>query len=397
MSSNLSRFDAAIVGAGVIGVSLALALSKQANWKIVLIERGSSFLESSPFESNQRVTALGLAAKDLLQNIGVWQRLTIDQANPFERMFVWDEGTDGELTFNASDYSAESLGYMVDHFALQQHLRKAVTEDSNITVFYETELEETRFDADESVAISINNDEKIELSVEWIFAADGVHSALRERAMIQTKQHFYQQKGIVARIKTEHFHQHTAWQRFLSTGPLALLPLHDGQCSIVWSVSNSECDKLIGLDEKQFSARLKSALQSRLGEIELSSERQTFPLQSRQAESYVKDRLVLIGDAAHGIHPLAGQGANLGFGDIRTLIELIDSSKASDSKMIRIFRQYERQQKLENYSMDLVMTGLDSIFASENVFISSLRRVGLAFINSNTFSKSLFASRVLKR
>jgi 2-octaprenylphenol hydroxylase len=405
------QYDAVVVGSGVIGASLALALSQKTNWRIALIEKGESTLDTlDQFDANQRVTALGLSAKNLLSQLNVWQNLNVEQTCSFERMFVWDEGTDAEIEFLAHDYAAESLGYMVDHYALQSLLHNAIKGDSKISEFYSSQIIDLTLSDGLSnhlgdqfcpadIVIQSENDEskKTKIKANWVFAADGINSLLRQQADIQVRQHAYQQKGIVARIQTEYPHQFTAWQRFLSTGPIALLPLSNGQCSIVWTLGNSECDRMLALDDHSFSKRIETALQSRLGKIELCSNRQVFPLQSKHAESYLKGNLVLVGDAAHGIHPLAGQGANLGFGDINSILDAIGSLSSTDLRMRRVLRRFERQQKLENYSMDSLMTGLESIFASENVVITSLRRLGMKSLNASTLPKSLLAARMLNR
>lgn len=434
-SSNL-HYDAVIVGAGVIGASLALALSRKTHWRVALVEQGDSLYvgykrkgdkkqeDKKTYERNQRVTAIGLPAKALLSQINVWQKLGVEQAFPFDNMFVWDENSDGELAFHASDYGVESLGYVVDHFALQTVLQESLAQDphdknphdknhstnpqvmNKVTTYYSTVIDKVTFgDENKPARLGLmstlseqnTNSKAINLTADWVFAADGVSSTLRSKAAIQTRQHAYQQRGIVARIQTEYSHQNTAWQRFLSTGPLALLPLNNGQCSIVWTLPNANCEKMLELDDDEFASHLASAMQYRLGKIELCSIRQSFPLQSKQAETYLKGNLVLVGDAAHGIHPLAGQGANLGFGDIRTLLDVIGVMSATDSKMRRALRRFERQQKLENYTMDSLMTGLNGIFASDNVLLSSLRRMGLKILNNSGVLKNFLAARVLNR
>ncbi len=389
-------YDAIVVGSGVIGASLALGLAQKNNWKVALIEKNSALCDAKfKPEANIRATAIGLSSKKLLTELGVWQRLEESQLCAYENMFVWDENSDGELAFTANDYAVEALGYIVDHFALQARLQDVVEKEHKIDSYYEFDIESVDANAS-TVAMRIKQgDDAKDLRGQWVFAADGVNSVVRDFANIGVSQHDYHQQGIVAKIRTEQPHQFTAWQRFLSSGPLALLPLENEECSIVWSVPMQLAEELTELTDADFAKRLASALQSRLGSVEVCSKRHTFPLKSLRAESYVKDSIVLLGDAAHGVHPMAGQGANLGFGDVETLLSEIAELPADHPKLYRALRRYERQQKLTNHTMDSFMTGLDEIFRSENVLLSSLRRIGLRTINKHDSLKSLFAQQVI--
>lgn len=411
MTKHNTVYDAIVVGSGVIGASLALGLALKNNWKVALLEKSPAFRdkEFTP-EPNIRATAIGLASKSLLLDLGVWQKLKQSQICAYENMHVWDENSDGELNFAASDYAVEALGFIADHFALQSLLQEAVNQESLVDSYYSCDILscdtdasrktvsvkiKQNVDSDVDTNVDIKNDVDIDLRGQWLFAADGVNSAIRDFAGMTTSQHDYHQQGIVAKIRTEHDHQLTAWQRFLSTGPLALLPLDNGECSIVWSASTQQATELCQLSEADFTSRLESALQSRLGKIELCSPRYTFPLKSIRAESYLKGSIVLLGDAAHGIHPMAGQGANLGFGDVDALLTEIGSLPADHPKLYRALRRYERQRKLVNHTMDTFMTGLDEIFRSDNVLVSSLRRIGLKSINKHTMIKEFFAQQVI--
>ena len=402
-----SSYDAVVIGAGVIGACLALGLAKKNGWKVALVEKNAT-LQSSTFtpEPNIRATALGLSSQSLLSDLGVWQSLNEQQVCAYDKMYVWDENSDGELTFAASDYAVEALGFIVDHFALQARLQNMVSEQANVDAYYLSDIQSLDFGSDLLDASSVNasamtsirikqNGKDVNLRTQWVFAADGVNSEVRQLADIGISEHNYQQQGIVAKIRSQHDHQNTAWQRFLSTGPIALLPLKSGECSIVWSMPTKQANTLCELSEADFSKRLESALQSRFGSIELTSQRYMFPLKSVKADAYLKKFVVLVGDAAHGIHPMAGQGANLGFEDIQRLLFEVDGMSADHPKLRRAFRRYERQQKLSNYTMDTFMTSLDSIFRTDNVLLSSLRRIGLNTINKHSSIKELFAQHVL--
>ena len=391
---NNANYDAIIVGAGVIGSALALGLAKQKNWKVALIEKNTPIsINDKP--QNLRATALGLPSQALLEELNVWQELKIEQYSAYEHMFVWDENSDSELSFSAHDYAKDALGFIVDHFALQACLQAAIKETELIECFYNTEILEIN-SLETFTQVQIQG-EQSNLSTQWVFAADGVNSSIRSMAGIAISQHDYHQQGIVAKIRTQSPHQNTAWQRYLSSGSLALLPLYSGESSIVWSVTTNEASELCELSEPVFNQRLECALQSRFGTIELCSQRHSFALQSVRAEHYLKNSVVLIGDAAHGIHPMAGQGANLGFSDVASLLQEIGNLTAKDNKMYRSLRRYERQQKLHNQTMDGFLTGLDSLFRNDNVFTNSLRSIGLQTVNKNPLLKSFFAQRVLSK
>ncbi len=396
-----SVYDAIVIGAGVIGASLALSLAKRNGWTVALIEQNEA-LKNAEFQPvpNIRATALGLSSKSLLTDLGVWHHLSEQSVCPYENMFVWDENSDGELTFAASDYDVEALGFIVDHFALQEKLQDLIDEQQNIEPYYLSTIE--GYEASDTLGAPtwvnvrmMHNDAGKTLKARWVFAADGVNSQVRRLAGISTSEHDYQQQGIVAKIRSQHGHQNTAWQRFLSSGPIALLPLESGECSIVWSLPTNQAKALYGLSEVDFSKRLTSVLQARLGEVELTSARHMFPLKSRRTDAYLKASVVLVGDAAHGIHPMAGQGANLGFDDIDCLLNAIEGMSADHPKLRRALRHYERQQKLSNGKMDAFMTSLDSIFRTDNTILTSLRRVGLKAVNQHSLIKELLAQQVL--
>ena len=396
MDASVKHYDAVVVGAGVIGASLALGLAKQKGWHVALIEKNGMVQQLA--QENIRATAFGLPSQRLLADLDVWQQLEQTQYCAYEEMFVWDENSDSQLSFAAADYHESCLGWIVDHNALQwclQEQLQQIQKQNKIECFYESQIHSVT-QAESIAHIELSHQEKtFSISAPYLFAADGVRSQIRMLGEISASQHDYQQQGIVAKIRTEQSHQNTAWQRYVSAGSIALLPLHNGECSIVWSVENSQAEKLLSLSDQGFSQRLQSVLQSRLGTVKLCSKRYAFPLRSVRTEQYVKGSIVLLGDAAHGIHPMAGQGANLGFADVATLLNEIKDMSAADNKMHRALRRYERQQKFQNHMMDSFLTGLDTAFRSDNIWLSTIRRIGMKTINDRSSIKSLFAQHVL--
>ncbi len=408
------HYDVVVVGAGIIGASFALRLAQQSELTVAVIDRGSiSLMPSVP---NLRATALGLQAQRLLDDCGVWPQLAATQCCGYSAMTVWDENSDGMLQFSAADTGAIQLGYIVDHFALQSLLQQELSKQTNVTSFYQHELQgvtlaEARSDTATQLQITsvLNSDSNpgsasdkgrdIALTAGLVVAADGVQSVVRQLAGIETRSMDYQQTGIVAVIRTQKSHENTAWQRFLSSGPLALLPLSNGDCSIVWSADNDLADELMALSDEAFSARLQAALQGRLGAVELCSQRRIFPLASHRARRYLQDNLVLVGDAAHGIHPLAGQGANLGFADIVLLLEQLigDLDKFNQRGFSPlVLRRYERQRKLDNYAMDAAMTALYKSFRqTSSPLLSAVRGIGMNSINQSNQLKRVLAGKAI--
>jgi len=389
-SSKTPQYDAVIAGAGVVGAALALGLSKLLGWRVALVEKGVELDE--PKETNQRALALSSESQTLLTELGVWGELAKSQSYPFTRMFVWDESTDGELEFQAYEQGLDTLGHIVDQFSLQHILQQQLASNSKVDLMYSTEIESVHFASMSELTTS-----KGRIQTQWVFAADGIFSRLRSSAGIETSQHLYQQQGIVAKVRAEKPHQDTAWQRFLSTGPVALLPLSQNECSIVWTVNENKAAEILNLTEADFIKALSQVTQYKLGSFELLSERKSFPLGSRQAKDYLHENLVLVGDAAHSIHPLAGQGANLGFGDVAALLLVLADKPADDVMISRALRRYERERKLASQLVDAAMTQINSVYLSDNVLASSVRRVGMNFLNSNRFLKSFIAQQAIGR
>jgi len=263
------KVDIIIVGAGLIGCSLALMLAKQKSlagnkkFTIALIERSAQLTQNK--SPNQRVVALGKLATNILSDVGVINLLGRDACYPYQGMTVWDENSDGELTFNAGELDQQCLGHMIDSNQCVIELQKIVEATNKIVPYYEAKTESLVVN-ETGAQLTLD---KVVVSAPLVIAADGGSSWVRRQAKIFSNHRSYQQKGIVAKIATEHSHQDTAWQRFLSTGPLALLPVNDNQCSIVWSAYNERADELVSLTKGEFESALQQALGNKLGKVKL--------------------------------------------------------------------------------------------------------------------------------
>jgi len=382
--------DVIIVGAGLIGAAFALSLAKRrGDLRILLVERTAQ-IETNP-RPNQRVLALGKLATDMLEDISIMSQLDERNCYPYEHMFVWDSKSDGKLTFDAKDYSQEQLGMMIDGISLTQLLQRSLQNKPNISAYYDLDINEMEIDTTQARLNTSAGD----FSAPLIVAADGAQSWCRRKAKIFAHHRAYNQQGIVARIRTEHSHEDTAWQVFMPGGPLGLLPLHDNQCSIVWSADNAKADELMALADKPFAKAMQKALDGKLGNVELLSKRQKFPLQSIKAETYFKRRLVLIGDAAHSIHPLAGQGANLGFKDIAALVAVLENIEAENLGDLANLQSYQRARKADNEQTDLMMTSLSRAYQFNHGLWPKLRGSGMNWLSRSPRIKRILAHQAM--
>lgn len=373
----IHRYEVIINGGGMTGLALGCALAK-ANIKVAIIEGNQEPARFDPStDYNLRVVALNRASQGLLINLGAWDALQEWRVSPYKRMHVWDAGSSGAISFSAAELGEPNLGHIVEN-----HLVCRALYDQFVTYPSADWLNSTTqsIAVDPQDAIITLNDGRI-LSARLVVGADGRGSMIRKAAEIELSSRDYQQKGIVATVRTAQHGDHTAWQRFLPNGVLAFLPFADGRSSIVWS--SAEADQLMALDNGQFKNALAEAFDHHLGEILEISERAAFPLIGQRATHYVKPRIALIGDAAHTVHPLAGQGVNLGFMDVAQLAqELIASDR--DLGSVHLLRKYERARIGENAMMQKLMEGFQTLFMNQSPTLSRVRGLGMSLSNGAT-------------
>jgi 2-octaprenylphenol hydroxylase len=391
-------FDVVIVGAGVIGAAMAsllLARKLSTPGRVAIIADRFATAASADADWDLRVFALGRASERLLTACGVWDSLPAARVFAYERMCVWDAGGEphgkGSLSFDSAEIGEPNLGFIVDGRALQwQCLQAARTAGA---VLLEAGLERlAATDADVSIRLSDGR----ALRSQLLIAADGQESKTRELLGIETAGHSYRQDALVAHVRTAKSHGNTAWQRFLKGGPLAFLPLPDGRSSIVWSAARAEAAHLRALDPEAFGAALTAASGEILGDCELSTPLASFPLKLQYALQYARPRAVLLGDAAHVVHPLAGQGLNLGLLDCATLADVLgQAGRAGYFGEHRLLRRYERWRRSENLLAAGALDGLERLFSNADPLSAGLRVAGMSTIDKLPFVKRRLVQRAL--
>ena len=385
-----SEYDVVIVGSGLVGSTLALWLAKHTEHRVAVVEQSSPLKPN--VNSNQRVVALGKIATDLLHDIGIFADLGLAHCYPYERMFVWDESSNGELEFHAKDSDCDQLGFMVDAQQCSVLLHNALQQSAQVECFFNSSVTGLGFDCD---LAEVRIDDAHALSTQLLVGADGARSWVRQQAKIFANHHSYSQQGIVAKVVTGAPHQDCAWQHFLSTGPVAILPLSNNESSIVWSADTEVSNELMAMSAADFCRALEAALDGRLGDVSLLSSRRCFPLHSLRAERYYKRNLVLVGDAAHAIHPLAGQGANLGFKDVLALGKLLHAAPPEEIGSPRLLQRFEALRKPDNQQTDLLMSALYSIYRDTQPFSMVMRGLGMNWINRSSALRGLVANQAI--
>jgi 2-octaprenyl-3-methyl-6-methoxy-1,4-benzoquinol hydroxylase/2-octaprenylphenol hydroxylase len=345
--------DVAVVGGGMVGAAAALALAR-AGFATALLEARAPAPWRAEDEVDLRVVGLAPSSIGLLEDLGVWTSIRESRAAAYARMHVWDERSGAAIDFDASAEGRAWLGWIVENSLVQWTLWQAL-EAAGVQRLCPAQV--TGYQAREDrVVLELEAGES--LAARLLVAADGAGSPLRRMAGLDTHGRDYGQRAVVAHVATERAHRHTAWQRFLPGGPLALLPLADGRSSIVWSLPEAEARRVLALDDAAFCAELGVASDFRLGPVLATTRRAAFPLKLQLAERYQAERFVLLGDAAHAVHPLAGQGVNLGLRDIAELRDTLVAARQAgrDIAAEHVLRRYARRRRsadtLDAWSFD---------------------------------------------
>ncbi len=391
--------DLIIVGAGMVGSTLALAL-EGAGLDIVVVD-GSS-LQVAPFDPQApfepRVSALSAASQRILERVGAWPGIASRRTSPYTDMQVWDGSGTGQIHFCAASVHAPVLGHIVENRVVQDALVERLRERGSVRLLADARLEQLRRSGDEWL-LTLEDGQQIRTPL--LVAADGANSAVRRLSGCETREWDYLHHAIVTSVRCRESHRLTAWQRFTDDGPLAFLPLsRDGDthwCSIVWSVPEREAERLMALDDTAFCQALGRAFEARLGEVQHADSRLCIPLRQRHAKRYVQQGLALIGDAAHTIHPLAGQGVNLGLLDAAVLAEVLHAALRRGERPgdVQVLSRYERRRMPHNLSMMAAMEGFERLFQADGLPLRWLRNTGLKLVETLPGAKTVFVRQAL--
>ena len=370
--------DVAVVGGGMVGAAAALALAR-AGFATALLEARAPKPWNPHDEVDLRVVGLAPSSLALLDELGVWPSIRDARAGPYARMHVWDAESGAAIDFDAASEGRELLGYIVENNLVQWTLWQAL-EAAGVRRLCPAEV--CAFDAKEDrIQLELADGET--LAARLLVAADGAASPLRQLAGIATSGRDYAQRAVVAHVSTERPHDGTAWQRFISTGPLALLPLADGRSSVVWSLPEAEAQRVLALDDQAFLDELGLASDFRLGRITATTQRAAFPLKLQLAECYQAERFVLLGDAAHAVHPLAGQGVNLGLRDVTELRDTLVAARDAgrDIGAAHVLRRYARRRRSADTLDALGFDALARIYAWQSPAWVAARGLGVRLLD----------------
>lgn len=387
-------YDLLIAGGGMVGSALACALG-DADLKIGLLEGAPLDRIRPGLELDARVSAISHASQRIFAAVGAWDGIVAWRVSPFRDMRVWDATGFGNIHFNSAAIGEPQLGWIIENRVLQCALLERAQQFPTVELLCPAALETA--EALENGGWRVRSNDGREFTTRVLVGADGAQSKVRRLAGIETSGWSYDQTAIVANVRTAEPHQDTAWQRFLPIGPLAFLPLADGRCSIVWATAPARAEALLALDQSEFAEALGEAFDQRLGSIVEVGPRAAFPLRLQHARAYVQPGLALIGDAAHVIHPLAGQGVNLGLLDAATLAEVILDAQAAghDFGSLKALRRYERWRKGDNLLMMAVMDGFKRLFGATLPPVRLLRNLGLNLTDAAGPLKNQIARRAM--
>jgi len=379
MNTHRTMPDIAIAGGGMVGAACALALAKK-GFEVALIEAREPAPWHAEDREDLRVIALAPSSAKLLDQLGVWSAVRDARVSPYARMHVWDAESGAELHFDAAQEGRAELGWIIENKLLQWTLWRAL-DAAGVRRACPNEVRDFDARADR-VSLELNDGEP--LSARMLVIADGAKSTLRDKAGIATRGRDYAQRAVVAHVATEKSHEAAAWQRFLPDGPIALLPLRDGRSSIVWTLPEAEAQRVLSLDDDAFCQAVGFATDFRLGRVTGTTPRASFPLRLQLAITYASERCVLLGDAAHAVHPLAGQGANLGLRDVAELVSVLSDARDAnrDFAAAHVLQRYARRRRsadtLDAWSFD----ALARVFAWRAPPLIALRGIGMYAVDA---------------
>lgn len=399
----MSHFDIVVVGAGMVGASLTCGLV-DAGFKVALVEAGQLDCSSDwpQDDVDPRVSALSLASQNLLTHLGAWPLIeSMQRLQPYQAMQVWDGCGTGELEFTAAEQHLPYLGHILENRTITSALHQCLA-SKTYTLFEQTKIVDMSPQDVAPRCLSLANGEQITADV--VVGADGANSKIRQLAGLPTREWDYPHHALVTRVKVTQDHVNTAWQRFTENGILAFLPLSspdtDPQahyCSIVWSQPQAAAQAMQALPEAEFCQALSSAFEGKLGPVLATDPRHVIALRQRHAKRYVQPGLVLVGDAAHTIHPLAGQGVNLGLLDVAALVLTLEQARdnGQDLASLPVLEKYQQLRRSDNLRMMALMESFARLFGNQHPLLSLVRNTGMNWVQKLSPIKQHLAQQAM--
>ncbi len=380
------RFDIVIVGGGVTGLTTAALLAHGAQsdaLRVTLVDASPRPMYQATDDVALRVSAIASGSADIIASFGAWDRIASTRVCRYEHMRIWDEADEADgpstLRFDADEFAVPQLGFIVENVLMQDAILR-VLDRTDVNLRFASPIGGIERDGER---YRLELEDGRQLNADLVIAADGARSFVRDAAGIEVATWPYAQTAFVTHLRPQQPHGSIARQRFLADGPLGMLPLADGRISVVWSTTAGTAECALTANDDELGRMLSEASDYVLGDLAVEGPRGAFPLCAQHARHYVLPRLALIGDAAHAVHPLAGQGANLGLQDARALAEVIEEAitKGEHPGDRPVLRRYERARKGANGTMLHFMTGLNRLFASGSPTLGELRRAGMRLFN----------------
>lgn len=374
-------FDILIIGGGMVGASLAVALGSLP-LRVGLIEAVEFESNAQPSYDDRSVT-LAYGSKRIFESLGIWKRIEARGATAIKRIHISDRGRFGFTRLDAADAGFEALGYVVENRALGQAMKAVLAQTKNLTLICPASVQEVAF-AEDAATVTLRRAGKQEmLSARLVVAADGGQSLVRTKAGIEARRTDYHQTALVTTVTPELPHRAIAYERFTASGPLAFLPMSENRCAVVWTLPSDNVETLLALDDTQFLAALQERFGTRLGRLLKLGKRAAYPLALTKVREHIRPRLVLIGNAAHTVHPVAGQGFNLGLRDVAVLAQVLNEAQRAgrDIGELAVLADYAAWRQRDNLAISTFTDGLVRIFSNDLVPVSFLRNLGLVAVD----------------
>lgn len=375
-----TKTDIVISGGGMVGMVAAVALAKQ-NHCITLLEYAAEQPLQADAPRQLRVSAIAQSHLDWFNTIGIGEHFYRSRLSNYRNMQVWDNASTAKLNFSQADGNFSQLGSIIENQHTVHAATQAAKQHPNIQLLYQTHIQQLQVN-ERQIKLTLNDQQQ--LKTDLLLVAEGANSPLREKLGINCHSSSYQQQGLVAYIKLSNTQAATAYQAFNAGGPLGILPIDKDLFSIVWSLPQQQVEFWLNCDENKFCNGLQAHIGKNLGSIELIGERAAFPLRKNNAESYRKGRAVLLGDAAHVVHPLAGQGVNLGLGDVRCLVEQLSQKNLKANDQIELaLSKYQRARRSKAKETTIMMDIIHQMFTRQTAPLPLLRSLGSKAIDCN--------------